>query len=387
MPNKKEQEFFNEMSEQSEVKTEIVRKYFWAWATVISRQIKKFGKNKIAYADLFAGRGRYEDGSPSTPIRILERAIKDPHIAPVLGTYFNDADSDNAAALEREIAAIPGINLLKYKPQVRSYRVDDSLAEKLEKWRVPTLFFLDPFGYKGLSLKLIQAALKPWGCDCIFFFNYNRINAALSNPVFTENMNTFFGQERAERLRANLEGKDSWERQQLIIDELKRALKELGGNYSIEYCFKDDSGSKTSHFLILASKNVLAYNIMKSIMGGESTSDDHGVPSFQYSPLDKERIEQTQRAPTLFEMASSPVDELAELLILEYAGRTMTVQEIYRNHHLGKRYLLKNYQDALKKLDDEGRIHTDTPKEKRMRGGAVTFGERVVVTFPSKETK
>jgi hypothetical protein len=43
------EDFFDEQTIKSEVKTEIVRKYFWAWAKVISKQVKKFGRNNIGY--------------------------------------------------------------------------------------------------------------------------------------------------------------------------------------------------------------------------------------------------------------------------------------------------------------------------------------------------
>lgn len=384
MAKKKGKEFFDEMSEQSEVKAEIVRKYFWAWATVITRQIKKFGKEKIAYVDLFAGPGHYNDGTPSTPIQILESAIKDEHIAATLGAYFNDEDPDTAAALLDAIDIIPGVNLLKYKPVVRNHRVDDALASKFESWKLPTLFFLDPFGYKGLSQRLIRATLKPWGCDCIFFFNYNRINAALSNPVFTDNMNQFFGSDRAERLRVELEGRNPTDRQGLIINELKRALTDLGGKYNIEYYFKDNSGQKTSHFIILASKNVLGYDMMKNIMAGESSSEDHGVPTFGFNPLDKVRSYEKDIAPTLFDLSSNPVEELASILLIEFAGRTLTMQEIYREHHVGRRYVLKNYREALTTLEAEGKISTVPPASQRVRGGKLTFSPTVKVFFPLK---
>lgn len=380
----KNKEFFNEMSEQSEAKTEIVRKYFWAWATVISRQVIKMRKDKIAYVDLFAGPGRYQDGTPSTPIRILEGAIRDKHIAPLLAALFNDEDSNKVEALEKEIKDIAGINTLRYQPVVRNYQVDDALASKFDSWKIPTLFFLDPFGYKGLSLRLIESALKPWGSDCIFFFNYNRINAALSNPVFTENMNSFFGEARADRLRANLAGKKPAERQALIIEELKHALRELGGQYSIEYYFKDDSGEKTSHFLIFASKNVLGYDIMKSIMAGESSSDDHGVASFGFNPRDKQKALDKEKNPTFFDL-TDPVSALGESLLDEFAGRTLTMDEIYKEHHVDKGYILRNYQDALRQLETAGRITANPPASERLRRGLATFGKNVAVTFPAKK--
>ena len=61
-------DFFEEQSEQSLVKTTLVTKYFGAWATIM---MSRRYIDKIAYIDLFAGPGRYNDGTPSTPLRIL----------------------------------------------------------------------------------------------------------------------------------------------------------------------------------------------------------------------------------------------------------------------------------------------------------------------------
>lgn len=376
---KRNKDFFETRAIRSEVKTEIVRKYFWAWAKIITAQVQKRGGNRIAYVDLFAGKGRYDDGSKSTPLRILESAIRDKLISQMLVTVFNDRDRENATALRAEIERIPGITLLKHRPRVTNHEIDDTLADVLERSaKLPTLYFLDPWGYKGLSLKLIKAALRNWGSDCIFFFNYNRINAALSNPELAENMDVFFGKQRADRLRRELPGKQPAARQDLIIAELKHALSELGGKYSIEYLFKDNSGRKTSHFLIFTSKNVLGYSVMRDIMAGESSSNDEGVASFEFNPLD-ENEGPTQQ--TLWEQPSA-VDDLATSLMKEFAGRRISVGELYRKHNIGRRIVFKNYQDAIKKLEADGRVQVNPPAAKRRRGNKLTLSEAVEVKFP-----
>ena len=63
----KGEKFFDESREQSEIKTAIVSKYFWAWANVIKGTAKRFG-HKMTYIDLFAGPGRYEDGTLLFPL-------------------------------------------------------------------------------------------------------------------------------------------------------------------------------------------------------------------------------------------------------------------------------------------------------------------------------
>ena len=96
------QSFFDESTDQSQVKASIVSKYFWAWARVISPSARKRGSS-IAYIDLFAGPGRYGDGTKSTPLLVLEQAIANPQLADLLVTIFNDLDSTNKRSLETAI--------------------------------------------------------------------------------------------------------------------------------------------------------------------------------------------------------------------------------------------------------------------------------------------
>jgi len=103
-----EASFFEESREQSIVKTTIVSKYFWAWAKVIIPTAKKHGR-KIAYLDLFAGPGRYQDGTKSTPLLVLQQAIDDPDMRQMLVTVFNDKDERHSQELDAAIKALPNV--------------------------------------------------------------------------------------------------------------------------------------------------------------------------------------------------------------------------------------------------------------------------------------
>ncbi|MFA4967709.1 MAG: three-Cys-motif partner protein TcmP, partial [Candidatus Margulisiibacteriota bacterium] len=245
--------FFEESKEQSEVKSAIVSKYFWVWAKVVIPSSKKHS-NKIAYLDLFAGPGRYKDGTKSTPILILEKAIMDSDMRNMLVTIFNDKNSNYVDSLKNAISSLPNIDKMKYQPQINNDEVGEEVVKQFEEMRfVPTLFFVDPWGYKGLSLKLVNAVLKDWGCDCIFFFNYKRINMGLTNTSVKEHMDSLFGQERADKLRAKLNPLNAEQRELTIIEELIDALKEMGGKYILPFTFKNESGKRTNHHLIFVT--------------------------------------------------------------------------------------------------------------------------------------
>lgn len=363
--------FFNEISEQSLVKATIVSKYFWAWAKVVIPTVKKSG-GRFAYIDLFAGPGRYKDGSKSTPLLVLEHAINDPDIREMLVSIFNDASKDNSRTLESEILKLEGISSLKFKPRVENEEIGTNIVEQFEKTKlVPTLFFVDPWGYKGLSLGLINSVLKNWGCDCIIFFNYNRINMGIANDSVKEHMDVLFGTEHADRLRDKIESLSVQDRELAIIEEIAAALKEMGGKYVLPFCFKNEKGNRTSHHLIFVTKHIKGYEIMKNVMAKESSLSEQGVPSFTYNPADK-------RFPLLFEL-NRPLDDLGGMLLASYAGRTIAMKDIYVEHSVGTPYIDKNYKEILKKLEASGQIFTDPPAAKRPKN---TFADTVKVTFP-----
>lgn len=367
--------FFEERTDQSEIKARIVQKYFKVWASVVKAAARQHG-GRIAYIDLYAGPGRYEDGSASTPLMVLETAIADSDLREMLVTMFNDGNADLSATLKNEIAALKGIETLKHPPAVYNTAVGAEVEARFANLKlIPTFSFFDPWGYKGLSLGIVRALIKDWGCDCVFFFNYNRINAGISNRAVDEHMDALFGKTRADKLRVAVAKLSPAKREALILEELASAIRELGGTYVLPFKFKNSSGARLSHCLVFVSKHVRGYEIMKQIMAQESSTADQGVPSFVYSPAD-------ETTPLLFSL-SRPLDALEGQLLNTFAGKSLPMKKIYEQHHVDTPYIDRNYKGALRNLEAAGKITADPPAEKRrQRGGVVTFADAVVVNFP-----
>jgi three-Cys-motif partner protein len=362
--------FFDERRDQSEVKARIVQKYFFVWAKIVLAAAKKFGGDKIAYIDLYSGPGRYKDGAASTPLLVLEGSAADASLSQALVTIFNDENKDMSETLKNEIANVPGIGQLKYPPQIDSSAVGPEMEEALAKIRlVPTFTFFDPFGYKGLSQGIIQAVLKDWGCDCVFFFNYNRINVAIANELVEEHMSALFGEERLERLQEVLHAQRPHRREAIILEELANTLRELGAKFVLPFRFRNPADTRTSHFLIFLSKHKLGYGIMKEIMASESSLLDQGVPSFSYYPAD-------ETTPLLFSL-SRPLDALEKDLLVRFSGQSLSMNDIYELHNIDTPYIKANYKSALLKLEERAAISCEPAK--RRKG---TFGDKVVATFP-----
>lgn len=373
------QSFFDERRDQSLVKAAIVAKYFDAWSKVMIANARKgVPIQRLAYIDLFAGPGRYKDGSKSTPLMVLERAIADETLARLLVSMFNDAEPDNVASLRSALAELPGRARLAHEPSILCTEVGADAESMFRSAQgCPTFSFIDPFGYKGLSRGIIQSVVRDWGCDCVFFFNYSRINAGINNDSVRVHMDALFGRERIDRMRSILTDMNPSERETFILEELAQALKELGATHMLPFRFRRADGSRTSHALVFVTKHPLGYGIMKDIMARESSTEDQGVPSFEYSPAD-------ERCPLLFSL-NRPLDSLAESLLDRFAGRTMPMKKIFESHHIGTPFIERNYKRVLNEMEIAGQIIAQPCASARpMRSGDRTFAPTTLVTFPSK---
>ena len=368
-------DFFIGQTEQSRTKACIVSKYFGGWAKVVSPAAKKRG-DFVQYLDLFSGPGCYEDGSESTPILVLRQAIANPTLHDIFVSSFFEADPAAAERLQGAINALPGIGFLKHKPEVSTDSVDDRMADLLERTKLPpTLTFVDPFGYKGLSVRLIRATFKDWGCDCIFFFNFNRVNAAIYNEDVEQHVLRLFDTEDARPLRERLEGMRPAEREAQVMEELTTALKRDGSLHVLHFAFLNDKASRTSHHLVFVTKHPLGCKIMKDIMAKESSWTEGGLPSFACSPKPKEK--------SLYDALDDPIVELQGMLLEAFAGAKLTVGRIYEEHGLDPhhRFMPSHYKEALKRLEAEGQIVATPPVTERKAG---TIADHVLIEFPER---
>ncbi len=241
---------------------------------------------------------------------------------------------------------------------------------------VPTLFFVDPWGYKGFSLRLINSVLKDWGCDCVFFFNLNRINMGINNSQVKEHMEAIFGEDLLQAMIVEIGQFDPEDRELYVVEKLCEALKEHSQKelYVLPFRFRKPD-YRPSHHLIFASKHFRGYDIMKGIMATESSNHVDTVPSFEYSPAGP-------KFPILYQL-SKPLEELKKMLKNDFAGKTCSVKNIYEQHSVGTRFIMQNYKTAIKELEETGKVTVCDPEDKKRRKG--TLADRLLITFPTME--
>lgn len=367
--------FFANQSEQSAVKAHIVSSYFSAWARVIQKW-----NTPMAYFDLFCGPGKYENDKPSAPLLIVQKTLADPALLSRMNFVFNDKDPNNIAMLKQAIAQIDENSKLKGRIQYYNETVERDFYNRLKiPANMPVLSFVDPFGYKGLTMNLINRLINNSGSDCIFFFNYNRINMALSsNTKFDEHLKCLFGDTRTTELKKQLAHQPPERREPIVLNSLIDALRENKSNYVLPFKFYSTEMLRTSHFIIFVTKHPVACKIMKQIMYSNSAKDSDDVATFSFE--DSRNFGAGFEQLTIFDR---PIQSLKDDIVREYAGKTISVGMVCNkiDCDFSSHFVSKNVKDVLKQLEIEGKISVIEGRKQKYRSGKLNMPDGAVIHF------
>lgn len=351
MPGISLSEFFKEKRSASEIKSEILNEYFKAWAAIILRGQKYKQIEKILYVDLFSGPGIYENGSPSTPIKILNSIYAskgtfvdyDNHVQ----TFFNDKDSKLIEDLKHNISNLDYYEKLKFKPIILNDSANFGMLKKAFEENTPALTFIDPLGY-GFTKKMLMFAIKNWGSDLFMLFNFNRIRAAVNNKKVEQNMIEIFG-EYFPRLQEYYDKESSPQKRELFLIETFQNIFEDRGFMTLKFKVNFPDKDQTSHYLFFISKVKLAITRAKEIMSKYSEYQEDGIPLFGAN---------LNVAPVLnpdFNIHS--INKLAKSIYqLKNELEGLSIQDIYLAHNHKTNYIKTNYKDAIKSLMDGNQV-------------------------------
>lgn len=278
--------FFDEQKEKSKVKTEIVINFLNIYLNIISNSKWTKGKD-IYYIDLFSGPGVYKDGVSSTPIEIMNMLenMKNRVAANKVHLVFNDENREFVNCLNKKIRTHSYYKSIIHKPIITNEHVCDFNLQPYLISGSPIFSFIDPWGYKDISTNLIWSLVKPIGSDCILFFNSNRILQDLSKPNHYDDMKDLFGVEYSNALsvQKNKEMRQNRKADLLLeffIKNLYCKIKSEYSNYSKSYklfalpfTFLKDDSVKTSHQIVLLTKNHKAILEMKKVMVKKSNNN------------------------------------------------------------------------------------------------------------------
>ncbi|MGH2506990.1 MAG: three-Cys-motif partner protein TcmP, partial [Ktedonobacteraceae bacterium] len=223
MPQSNQDDFFLQMHEWSDRKLQLLQKYVDAAAKILGKI------DTIYYVDGFAGRGTYFDGSQGSPMRIADLAQRferegKPYSFRCLNVEENDSHFANLAE-----------QTAKYGKIVRNFhgRFADHLDTILQIIGAhPTVFFLDPFGLKGIEWSAVKKIIdRSAPTDIWIRFDHTDVRRLDGNFEVNEHkfhiLSAVFGIPDASHLHALLDaGNTPAERIQSCLDLYLRQLKQ-----------------------------------------------------------------------------------------------------------------------------------------------------------------
>jgi three-Cys-motif partner protein len=145
---KRNDDFFKEKKTWSEVKDELLGCYFKPYVSKILHTYKP-----LVYVDCFAGKGKFDDGKPGSPIialDIINECISNTKMETInIQTCF--IDLNYAADLENNLKEYP-------RKHIISGRFEDEIGKYLSDKEGSNVFlYIDPYGIKALQCSLFDS--------------------------------------------------------------------------------------------------------------------------------------------------------------------------------------------------------------------------------------
>ena len=387
--------FFAVQKEKSRIKSLVVTEFFKAYFPIINAAFQR----DIWYIDLFSGPGRYDDGSVSTPIKLLDviEAFRDDAVRERLKIVFNDHNKDYVDKLRQHIEMHPVLSRLKYQPEILNLKASEVDLSVYTRGNNPIFSFVDPWGYKDVSMSQVWSLVKNRGSDCVLFFNSDRILQDISKPANAQDFQQIFGDlfEDAKAIQLNPTMSQRKKAEAFLTLFSKNLYLSVQKEYNhkfrifvLPFYVEADDKEKTSHYIVFISKAPKAIQEMRRVMikHGNSLSAELGYDSkdeMQISLLNRnddsvDSIIQTVRAIlNRYPQCYTPKYTVASLSELMDRYEMSTTYKVLP-------YSLQEVKSAVQSLHLRGCINAVLPERSRIRE-PITLNREFFITRKIEE--
>ena len=353
----------------TKAKHQMLARYLNGWYPSLSKW-----NGRIVYLDGFAGRGRYNDGSEGSPLVAL-RTLLDHRYFPQMSHrtfvfYFVEADTDNAASLQREINTFKA-SRAPWPANVIDHVLNDKfdstanaiLAQLREQKRTlaPTFAFVDPFGYSGLPMGLLADLLAYPHTELFVNFMVGHVQRFIRRDGQENTMRSLFGAD-VHQVLDGYNGQD--DRVQHLRGVYKRQLHELVRFDYVQSFGMINSTGNMGYYLFHGTRHPLGVKLMKEAMwnidpgGGYVFSDRFAGQDVLF-----------EREPDLTPLESN--------LLWRYAGQQgVAVKDLEWHAILQTPFRETHVRPVLRKLEAANVIYVHRPPGKRQ------FTDGVTIRFP-----
>ena len=351
---------------------------------------------RFGYFDLFSGPGVYEDGQESTPILLARNCHRMEFLRQRLWMVFNDVNWSEKLREnfyqrfnESDFGFRPhfGHSEVGNEPEIDKF-LRRSWMKQNQSGRVfnecPSVLFIDPFGYKAIHTDVLTDFMTSWGNEVFIFINSKRINPAIDNPKFEEDLRnllpTTFDQVKADIRTKRTLG----ERLQVIINGIGEEFKrKLGHVFYTAFKFQEEDINTTSHFILHITKGPKGYELIKQIY---NDFDNVGAAFDAESNTYTFDAKMDNRPPSMFEeeLRQAPIDTLAEQLWKKYANKTISAQKLFDDEQKKTKFCRMHYAMALRSLYSKGALQSRFTDDKK-HVVSVLINDNCILTFANHD--
>ena len=385
---KERENFFDNQQEHSKAKLSLLKNYATVWMRKVTLGTSQ---KSCAIMDTFAGTGYYEDGSEGSPIILIKAAMN----------YYEQASKENNINFEKIILIFvekDEKNFLKLKENVEKLInqkiVPDRFTPIFSHKKVsicitnddfehfitnllnnvpsiiPTLMFIDPFGYKVMGFDYISKTIEQYqNCELLVNFMYEEINRFFlseENEKLVNTLNNFYGP-NFNSIKNQIKNKKSYDRRKIIIEGYKDNLKACGAKYTLD--FDIEKNGKVKMNIIFCTKNLYGFDVMKEGMQKvcENVNFEYHTTNPQLSLFDNYDED-------------SLIDEMSKYLFSYFKGKKIEISEV-KTYAMKHPFLpSKYYKKSLIKLENKKLIN-NIIKEDGTKRRKNTFPDGVILDF------
>lgn len=354
-------------SAHAQVKHEIQRRYLGAWLAILGRSM-----NPLVLFDGFAGRGRYKNGEPGSPLLFWDRAVEAVEAEQPKEVEIDcvELDKHNFAELTQELAKLshPRVSIEAHN----GYFADEAIrkAEELKKrrWTPPVFWTADPFGFRGVPLAVIRDLMQMDRSEVMITFMVREMRRFLKQENFEGPLNEFFG---GGAWREGLEIAPGEDREQKLLLAYSEVVRQGVAEFATPFRVFEDERSQTIYYLIHLTNNSLGMRKMKEAMVKQS-------PDMTFWPV-------TRRDPNQIEIdvkEEAPYPSLQQYLETRFSGQTLSFVDLMNRDYPEGLWIESNYRKAVLAMEQNGRVKVErgrtTPTNRKPTGlqepDVLTFG-------------
>lgn len=367
--------------DHTHAKHEVLKKYIEPWVNKMTSYNKNSGTyNKIRVFDCFAGRGNYSDienteaynleyldtpaNIPGSPLLILDMLAYRKSQFEEADCILIEKNKENFEKLKEIISnteEIPDkINIHLTNGKFQEEVLD--MVEKTGGSDYPSLFFVDPFGFKSLNYDIITEIGSNRMSEMLITFMSDFMKRFMESPEHKKALNRVFGTQRIEELTEDFEP-NNWEP---IVEAYVERIKQGGPQNTFEYSIGYPDDEKTIYYLVFTSNSSAGIRTMRNVMS------NCGTGNFRYAP---QRPSTHREQQSLQATLGNKKGNIKKYLMEEFKGFRITFTEVMRKCSRDSRRKYRreregDYREAIKELEQEGKVRVKrrSSKERGIQG-------------------